>query len=180
VSTDRGSRPAPGPAGAAAPGSAPGGAGAPAATGTPPAWAETGLRVGGTLVGVAIAALTAVYEAFFVPLRWGTVRIPVAVLLAVVVNLLLVWFTREVTGSTRLALVPALAWCAVMIVAAGGRPEGDIVLASNNWVALVLMVVGAVSWGVGALVLITRQPLPPRPPVAGPPPASPNSVPPRR
>jgi hypothetical protein len=157
---------------------------APAADGPPavppgaPGWqarlAEPGLRVGGTVIGVLAGMITAVYEGFLSPLRWGGVHAPVAPVLALIVNPLLVWFTHRVTGSRTLALLPGLAWCLVLVVAALGTDEGDIMLAGNNWMAVLLMAAGAISWATAAALMV----MPPRPssPVPGPPAAGPRSA----
>lgn len=118
--------------------------------------------------------ITAAYEGFLSPLRWGGTRVPLAPALALLINPLLVWFTYRVTGSRKLALLPGLAWCLVLVAAAFGTSEGDIMLAGNNWMALVLMLAGALAWAVAAAALVIQ--LPPSSPVPGPPAAAPRSA----
>jgi len=116
------------------------------------------LRVLGTLVGVAAAVVTAVLEAFLTPLWWGEVRVPLAVLLAVLTNLAVLWFTHEVTRSRLLTLLPGIAWMGVMIVLSARTTEGDIVLAGDNWVALGTILAGVAGYAAGAYRIVTRPP----------------------
>src|SRR3712207_3412712 len=74
----------------------------PAAPWVPPPWLDATLRGLGFAVALALAALTAVHEAFLSALYWGEVRLPLAMLVAVAGNLGLVWFAYRVTGR-RLA-----------------------------------------------------------------------------
>ncbi|HET8659924.1 MAG TPA: hypothetical protein VFM55_13110 [Micromonosporaceae bacterium] len=115
------------------------------------------LRMLGTLVGVAAAMVTAVLEAFLTPLWWLGVRIPLAVLLAVLTNLAVLWFTHEVTRSRVLTLLPGIAWMGVMIVLSARTTEGDIVLA-DNWVALSTILAGVAGYAAGAYRIVTRPP----------------------
>ncbi|HET6211558.1 MAG TPA: hypothetical protein VFE14_01665 [Micromonosporaceae bacterium] len=112
--------------------------------------ADIALRVVGALVGLAAGALTAVWEAFLTPLYFGTVRLPLAPVLALGTGVALVWFTHEVTGHRLVALLPGLVWTGLMLVAAGRTTEGDIVLAGNNWVALTTVFAGVVGYVIGA------------------------------
>lgn len=130
-----------------------GGAGGPDRAGT--AWGEIVLRVLGALVAVAGALVTALIEAFLSPLRVDTVRVPVSVVVAVVANVALVWFTYRVTGSRAAVALPALVWLAVMFGFAGWRTtEGDQLLRPDNWVGQLTIFGGAVAFGLGAYRLI--------------------------
>jgi hypothetical protein len=123
--------------------------------------ADLALRVAGTLVAVGGAVATALVEAFLTPLYAGTVRLPAAAVLAVVTNAALVWFTYRATGHKLVALLPGLAWMAIMIVAAGRTTEGDIVLAGDNWVAMVTIFAGVGGYAFAAYRLL-NAPLPDR------------------
>jgi hypothetical protein len=126
-----------------------------------PAWLSW---VGG-VIAVALAFVSAVWEAFLTPLAWQWqsgehvhyVRLPVALVCAVVGNAALAWFTREVTGKTLAVLAPFAAWTAPMLIAAGRTSEGDLILTSNNWVGLVTMFAGALSFAVAAYWLTMRS-----------------------
>ena len=114
------------------------------------------LRATGFAVGLGLAALSALYEAFMTPLYLGQVRFPVAVFAAVVGNLALVWFTVVVTGRRLLALGPAVVWVAVMVTASGRTTEGDLVMTNSNWVGIGTMIAGAVAFGAAGYWLVLR------------------------
>jgi hypothetical protein len=117
------------------------------------------------VVAVGLAAVSAVWEAFLTPLAWHWtsgghghfVRLPVALVCAVAGNAALAWFTRAVTGKLLAVLAPFAVWTALMLVAAGRTREGDLVLTSNNWVGLVTMFAGALSFAVVAYWLTIRS-----------------------
>jgi hypothetical protein len=119
----------------------------------------------GIVIAVGLAVVSAVWEAFLTPLAWHwtsgghghAVRLPVALVCAVVGNAALAWFSRAVTGKTLAVLAPFAAWTVPMVVAAGRTREGDLVLTSNNWVGLVTMFVGALSFAVAAYWLTIRS-----------------------
>jgi hypothetical protein len=140
---------------------------APAPAKPPPAW----LAWVGALLAVTLSAVSSVWEAFLTPLsyQWSSgghlhsVRLPAAVVLAVLGNAALVWFTRAVTGRTVLVLAPFLAWIVPMLLASGRTREGDLVVTGNNWVGLVTIFAGATTFAVAAYWLTIRSlPRPPR------------------
>jgi hypothetical protein len=110
----------------------------------------------GFAVALLLAALSAAFEAALTPLYWGQVRLPVALVLAVVGNAALVWFTVVVTGRRIAVAGPALVWTVVLVVASSRTTEGDLVLTSNNWVGIGTMLAGSITFGVAAFVLIQR------------------------
>ena len=126
------------------------------APGPPPVLLDRSLRVAGGVVAVAVAAITALIEIFYTPLRVGGVLIGVSVLLAVVVNFWLPRFTVAVTGSGWVALLPPLVWFALTMVAAGKRPEGDVLL--TNWTGLLMIFAGSLSFAIGGYRLINPAP----------------------
>jgi hypothetical protein len=137
---------------------------APVAGPAPPwrRWADLGMRVVGFLVALALTVVTAVYEVLYSAQFWGEYRVPASVVAAVVVNVALIWFTVAVTGR-RLAVVPvAVLWVAVMVVASSRRSEGDLLLTDNNWVGIVTMLVGSLTYAVAGyrLVLTAFRPRP--------------------
>jgi len=127
----------------------------------PPAW----LAWVGALLAVALSVVSAVWEAFLTPLsyQWSggghlhSVRLPAAVVLAVIGNAALVWFTRKVTGRTIVVLAPFLAWIVPMLFASGRTREGDLVVTGNNWVGLVTIFAGATTFAVAAYWLSIRS-----------------------
>jgi hypothetical protein len=119
----------------------------------------------GMVVAIGLAVVSAVWEAFLTPLTWEWtsgghphfVRLPVALVCAVVGNAALAWFTRAVTGKVLAVLAPFAAWVIPMLVAAGRTREGDLVLTSNNWVGLATMFAGALAFAVAAYWLVIRS-----------------------
>ncbi|GAA4207293.1 hypothetical protein [Actinocatenispora rupis] len=116
------------------------------------------LRIVGGVVAVWGGVLTALLEAFLVPLRIGGVRIPFSLLLAVVCNILLMLFARAATGNRFVALLPGIAWFVVTIVLSGQTAAGDTVLVGNDWMPIALLLVGAASVTVGAFLVVVRRP----------------------
>lgn len=116
------------------------------------------LRVLGGVVAVWGGVLTALLEAFLVPLRLGGVRIPLSLVLAVVCNILLMLFARAATGNRLVALLPGVAWFVVTIVLSGQTAAGDTVLVGNDWMPMALLLGGAAAVTVGAfLVVVPRR-----------------------
>jgi len=118
-----------------------------------PVRAERVLRLAGTAVGVGTGVLSAVWELFLSPLYAGAVPLPVAPVLAVAGALGLIWFTRTVTGSRELAMLPGAAWFTTMLVAMFGGSGGDSII---SWMGVATILVGAATWGVAGYRLIGR------------------------
>jgi hypothetical protein len=115
--------------------------------------------IGGTLVGVALGLVTAVWEVFLSPIYWGRFPLPISPILAVVTTLGLLWFTRTVTGSIGLSLLPGLLWFVVMVAATMPRPNGSVLLPSVAWMGLVAVLTGSVTWTIAAYRVIARRPV---------------------
>src|SRR5262249_5336660 len=133
----------------------------------PPRWVEPALRIAGTIVGTLLGFVTAVYEVYLTPLRItgaGHARVPVAVLVAIVANAGLVRFTRVVTARIGPALLPDLAWLAVMLMAGTGTADGALLITGDNWVGVATILCGAAAWAIAGYVLILRDKRGPRPP----------------
>ncbi len=123
-----------------------------------PGWRSTG-RPAAVLVCVVacwFGALTATVEAFLTPLYLFGVRFPLAPAAAIVLNPLLVWGTYRLTGRRLAALLPGVAWIVVALVWSGGRREGDVILAANNWVAMAYLLGGTAALAVGAYLVVVR------------------------
>lgn len=112
------------------------------------------LKAGGLVVGCLGAVLLAVAGAFLTPLRVGGVLVPVVLPLVVAGLALLLWFTRLTTGHVGLALLPGVVWLVLSLVLSASTTENDIVLAQNNWVAVVYLLLGSVTIGVTAYRMI--------------------------
>jgi hypothetical protein len=125
---------------------------------TPPApwlrWADIGMRVAGFVVALGLTVLTAAFEVFLSALYWNEHRLPVSAVAAVVVNVALIWFTVFVTGR-RLAVAPvAVLWVVMMVMASSRKSEGDLLLTDNNWVGIVTMLVGSLTFAVAGYRLV--------------------------
>jgi hypothetical protein len=101
----------------------------------------------GGLLSVLMALLTGLLELYFAPLRVGGVLIGISVLLAVSCNVGLAWFATRTVGARWAVVLPWVPWTALMFIAAGVRTdEGDQLLSSDNWVGMVLILVGSVAF----------------------------------
>jgi hypothetical protein len=123
------------------------------------------VRVAGFVVAVALAAVTAAYEAVYAELYFSpTVRAPYALIAALVLNPALVWFAYTVTGRRAAALGPTLAWVCVMFAASSATSEGDLILTNDNWVGIATLIGGTVAFAVGGyrLILVGTRPAPTR------------------
>lgn len=134
-------------------------------------------------VGVALvtasAAVAAWLEALLVPLYFGRTAtvVPVAVVFALASNWYLPRLARSLVPRTVAAVLPFLAWLAVIfLLAAGARPEGDVILPGGGAVEYVgygVMFGGAL---VGVLSIVFSAP-PPQPRSPGPRPQPPRPKP---
>ncbi|HZC74259.1 MAG TPA: hypothetical protein VE442_26475 [Jatrophihabitans sp.] len=85
-------------------------------------------RVGVALVALC-AALAALFETLLVPLYVGSALVPVAVVLALMSNVVLPKMARTLVPTTLAALAPFGAWLVVVLgFGTIGRPEGDVIL----------------------------------------------------
>lgn len=139
-------------------------AGSPQA-GEPPAAVDVLLRVLGVVLALGGGAVAAALAVVLVPLRvgsfgWadtgvGSIRIPVAIVLAAVGNLFLVWFARRATGVRWAALLPGLGWFAVIVLALRTTTEGDRLLMPNDWVATLTLFTGTIVLVIGTMLAVT-------------------------
>ncbi|MEV4509822.1 hypothetical protein AB0K00_12785 [Dactylosporangium sp. NPDC049525] len=125
------------------------------------------ITIGGLVVAVLLAVALAVFEAFLAPLHVsdlglsdtgkGNLRIPLALILALVTNPLLGWFAFTTSGRRFAALLPAGAWCVVWILAAGRTTEGDLLITNDNWVGLLTLFCGPLAFAIGIYVSALRH-----------------------
>jgi hypothetical protein len=132
----------------------------------------------GVSVYTACAILLCLVELFLVPLYIGSIPIPVAVLLAIVGNVVLPVLSRSLVHRALGAVLPFLGWL-IPLIAVGvlGRPEGDVVLpgaGSAEWVAYGVMLGGAAA---GAVTLVMTGMAPPAVAPQDPPKPAPGSGP---
>ena len=119
---------------------------------------DLAIRVAGVVVALLATVVTAVAELYLSPLHLGGVPIPVAVLFAAVANWAIAWFAVH-TVRRRWALGPPWAlWTALMFLASGMRTrEGDYLLGGDDWVALVMILVGSLAFAIYAYRMILRR-----------------------
>jgi len=141
-------------------------------------WAgwEPVIRVAGLVIAVVAAVVTAFFEIILSTLRAGDLTtiwrgdaigsgggplLGLSVLLAAVLNYAIAWFAVATTRR-RWALGPPWAlWTLIMLFAAGVRTkEGDYLLGGSDWVALVMILVGSLTYAVFSYRLILKRPLP--------------------
>lgn len=118
------------------------------------------MRLVGLAAAVWAAVLLAVVGGFLTPYRAFGVLVPVSLVLVGVGNWLLVRLTYEATGGAGPALLPPVVWLAVTLVLSRRTAEGDLVLAGNNWVANVYIIVGCIAAALPAYRLINPRPRP--------------------
>jgi hypothetical protein len=123
---------------------------------------ELAYRVAGTLVGIGLAIATAVWETVLSPMHvtigHSTFRLPIALLIAVVGNAGIVFFTHQVTGKLGLAMIPAVAWLIVVFTAGTKTSEGDLLITGDNWVGITLILLGSLAWAGAGYWLIVAAP----------------------
>jgi hypothetical protein len=109
--------------------------------------------------GVLIAVLAlglALVEAFLVPLRIGTVPLPVCVPLAMAGNIVLAKLAVRQTGSIAWGAAPPVLWLVVVVVLSLPRSEGDLVV-PGTLTGLVFLFAGAIAGAYGVASEITRR-----------------------
>ncbi|GIF10798.1 hypothetical protein [Actinoplanes teichomyceticus] len=143
---------------------------APAATGRD--W-DAVLRVAGVLVSVAATVVATLLELQLSVLRVGGVTglfhgdlaiwagggqlVGLAIPVTVGVNLALSWFALTTIGRNWAIGVPWALWTLLMLAAAGTRTtEGDYLLGSDNWVALVMILAGSLAFAARAYRMIMK------------------------
>ena len=90
-----------------------------------------------------LSLLLAVWGAFLVPLRYGTVVLPVSWAIALTGNLCLGWAGARLLGRSG-AIGPGLIWLATALTLGSRRSEGDLIV-PGTWTGLVFLMVGAVA-----------------------------------
>jgi hypothetical protein len=120
------------------------------------------IRVAGWVLSIVAVILSGLLELFFTPLRVGGVVIGVSILLALVANPAIAWFAVTTTRRRSAVAPPWIIWTAMMLFATGYRtPEGDYLVSGDDWVALVMILVGSLAFAVYSyrMILRTRPPL---------------------
>jgi len=120
--------------------------------------ADRAIRAAGLLIALVATVVTAIGELYLTPLRIGGVPVGVAVPFAAAANWGLAWFAVRTTGH-RWAIGPPWAlWTLLMLFAAGARTtEGDYLVSGEDWVALVMILVGSLTFAVYAYRAILHR-----------------------
>jgi len=125
--------------------------------------------LGWAVLAVVVAAWLALVEVFWLPWRVGGVPVPVSLLAAGFGNVLLIGAARRLSGSRLVAVLPAVVWLGIVVLAALRRPEGDLLLPGGDGVTstinlgFLLIGVVAAAFAVGQALGAPRV----RPPAAG-------------
>jgi hypothetical protein len=110
--------------------------------------ANRAVVIGGLAIYLLAGIATAVVETLLVPLRHGTVMIPLAVPLAIGTNIALPLLSRRLTDTMSGGLPPVIGWIGAVLVLGGGRPEGDVLLPGgpgDKWVSYGFLLGGAIA-----------------------------------
>ena len=110
---------------------------------SPPAEPGPGEVAGSYGLVLALALLLALWGAFLVPLKVGTIPVPVSVLLALVGNAALGWWGGRLYGRLG-AAGPGIVWLVVALSLSTQRREGDLVVPGSA-MGLLFLLVGAVA-----------------------------------
>lgn len=115
------------------------------------------LRIAGGLVSVVAAVVTGVVELSLTPLRVAGVPVGLAVVVAVVANAAIGWFAVQTVGRRWAVAPPWAVWTLLMFFAAGVRTdEGDQLMAGDDWVGLLVILLGSLAFAVHAYRLVLR------------------------
>jgi hypothetical protein len=120
------------------------------------------IRVAGWVISIVAVILTGVLELFFTQVRLFGVPIGVSILMALVANPAIAWFAVTTTGKRSAVAPPWIIWTIMMLFATGYRTtEGDYLVSGNDWVALVMILVGSLAFAVYSyrMILARRPPL---------------------
>ncbi|MFF5079838.1 hypothetical protein ACFY36_22530 [Actinoplanes sp. NPDC000266] len=142
----------------------------------PWAGAESLIRWGGLVVAILASFVSGVFELLLTTLRagdlvsvWGGDAIGsgggpllgLSVVLAAVLNYGIAWFAVTTTRRKWALGPPWALWTLMMLLAAGVRTsEGDYLLGGENWIALVMILVGSLTYAVYSYRLILKRTLP--------------------
>ncbi|MBN1173969.1 MAG: hypothetical protein JXA67_17480 [Micromonosporaceae bacterium] len=109
---------------------------------------EAGLRAAGLLTAIGLAVVSAMYEAGWCAWYLFETRLPISLVLALVGNPAIVWFASSTTGWRAAGIFPAIAWCCVWFPASVQTSEGDLIVASGNWVGVATTLLGPLAFAV--------------------------------
>jgi hypothetical protein len=136
----------------------------------PPTGLDVVIRAAGVSISIIATLVTALLELELTALRTGAfgavldgrspyegsgAALPLVIPLTVVANLGIAWFAVTTTGRRWAAGPPWALWTLIMLIAASTRTsEGDYLLGGQNWVALVTILAGSLTFAVYVYQLI--------------------------
>jgi hypothetical protein len=144
-----------------------------AAPGRSPGGWDRVILIAGVIVSIFAAFVTGVLELLLSTLRADDVvtiwrgdaigsgsgpLLGVSILLAIAGNLAIAWFAVSTTRRRWALGPPWVLWTLLMLFAAGVRThEGDYLLGGGNWVALVMILAGSLSFAVYSYRMIIKR-----------------------
>ncbi len=120
---------------------------------TPPPW----LAWSFVALMCAAGVLAAVIEVLLIPVYVGTVPLGLAVLLALVLNVVIPWLAHDVLRRAVAAVLPLACWVIAAFVLVSAPGNGDVLAPGGDltWVTYGVLFGGALA-GVVTVVRITR------------------------
>jgi hypothetical protein len=116
---------------------------------------DRAIRTAGVVISLLAAVLTAALELFLTPLRLGSVPVGVSIVLAAMANPAIAWFAVTTTDRRWAVGPPWALWTLLMLAVAGVRTsEGDYLIGADDWVALVMILVGSLAFALYAYRMI--------------------------
>ena len=145
------------------------GPGGPAVPGGVPGGDEQPGRPGGRaldILGIVVVALSAVLAAiiavFLTPLYWGSVLVPLAIVVAIAANIVLPLLARRLGMPPIGSALPYVLWLLTVIVLGSSRPEGDVLLPAGKGaqplVTYGMLAGGALAGGLTVAILTMARP----------------------
>jgi hypothetical protein len=96
--------------------------------------------------------LAAIITVLLTPLYWGSVIVPVSIVLAIAANIALPMLCRRLGASPIVSALPFVLWLIAVVVLGTSRPEGDVLLPGGSgaqaWVTYGMLAAGALAGGV--------------------------------
>jgi hypothetical protein len=117
------------------------------------------IRIAGVVIAILAAILSGMLELFFTTLRVGGFLVGVSIVMAVVGNAGIAWFAVSTSGRGWALGPPWAVWTLMMLAAAGIRTtEGDYLLSGNDYVALIMILAGSLTFAIYSYRMILKRP----------------------
>jgi hypothetical protein len=118
------------------------------------------IRIAGLVIATVAALVTGLFELFTTTLRVGGVLIGVSIPLAIVLNVAIAWFVVTTTDRRWTVGPPWVAWSVLMLLASGfHKAEGDRLLSDDNWVAVLMTLLGSLAFAGYCYRMILKKPI---------------------